>query len=417
MEDELVVEREPPEGTLFETLQAVLEPHGLAVEVGPAATLLVVRRRARVPLRIELEHPREDTVAAGDVAVEARVWGDEPVRLVEISIDGRVVARLEDPPYRTMVSLDDGAPARTFEAVAVGTQGGRAASSVTTRRLELREELDVALKQIYVTATTRGGRPVVLSREHVRIYDEGRQRPVVTFERGDLPLTAVALVDASESMRGSRLDAASRGLHAFAAAMQPLDEATVLLFADRPVRWVPFDSAPVELLAGLGEIAARGGTSLHDALYVALRTLDHRLGRKVVILLSDGADVSSVLSMQDVLWKLQRTDAQLYWIRLRTAGDRAQDTISSSWRDAATHQEESRLLQQAITESGGRIEVLQHAEEGEAAVRSILAELRGQYALGYYPEDRRFDGSWRPVEVRVGVPGVDLRYRSGYIDR
>ena len=50
-------------------------------------------------------------------------------------------------------------------------------------------------------------------------------------------------------------------------------------------------------------------------------------------------------------------------------------------------------------------------------ITGLLAELREQYVLGYYPRDLRGDGSWRPVEVHVDTPGVRLRYRNGWVDR
>lgn len=413
---EMRVRSEPPEGTLYETLRAVLEPHGLAVEVGPAATLLVVRRRERAPLRLRIEHPGTETVAAGEVPVELSVSGDEPVARVDVYVDGSLEASLERPPYRVVLSLPDRAEPRTFRAVAVGEAGGRAEDSVTTRRVELREEVEVALKQVYLTATNAAGRPAAISRDDLRLFDSGRSRPIVTFERGNLPLTAVVLADASESMQGGRLDAALRGVRAFAAALRPLDESAVLLFADRPVGMAPFHSDLRDLTRRMDRIDPTGGTSLNDALYLGLRALDGRLGRKVIVLLSDGSDVSSVLSMRDVLWKLESTDAQIYWIRLQGEGS-GDGGISTSWRDVPASREEARLLRQGIEESGGRIESLSSSGSVEDALHSIVEELRSQVAVGYYPEDRRYDGSWRSLELRVDRPGVRLRYRAGYVDR
>ena len=56
------------------------------------------------------------------------------------------------------------------------------------------------------------------------------------------------------------------------------------------------------------------------------------------------------------------------------------------------------------------------ADQLSEAFKTIVEELRGQYVLGYYPSNRRNDGSWREVRVRVRESGVDLRTRNGYID-
>ena len=50
------------------------------------------------------------------------------------------------------------------------------------------------------------------------------------------------------------------------------------------------------------------------------------------------------------------------------------------------------------------------------AFAGILAELREQYVLGYYPSEDRDDGEWHDVKVRVDRSGVAVRTREGYID-
>ncbi len=55
-------------------------------------------------------------------------------------------------------------------------------------------------------------------------------------------------------------------------------------------------------------------------------------------------------------------------------------------------------------------------EEIEPVFVEILHELRSQYALGYYPSERRGDGSWHRVKVRVQRSGVTVRTHEGYLD-
>ena len=60
---------------------------------------------------------------------------------------------------------------------------------------------------------------------------------------------------------------------------------------------------------------------------------------------------------------------------------------------------------------------LADTEAARRAFAGVLGELRAQYVLGYYPSRATRAGEWRPVEVRVGRPGVKLRYRPGYVGR
>jgi Ca-activated chloride channel family protein len=168
------------------------------------------------------------------------------------------------------------------------------------------------------------------------------------------------------------------------------------------------------LLEGVEGTTASGGTALNDHLYAALRLLDERPGRRIVVLLSDGADVTSALSATDLRWKIQRSDAAIFWLRLQRG--RAEQSFSSAWRDVRANDREIAGLEQAVAESGGRIGVVAPGVDLAPAFAAVVAELREQYVLGYYPRDLRRDGSWRALEVRA-TPGVRLRYRAGWVDR
>jgi VWFA-related protein len=196
--------------------------------------------------------------------------------------------------------------------------------------------------------------------------------------------------------------------------MRELDEASLLLFSDRLLAARPFSSDRRVLLAGLDAVTAEGGTAVNDHLYLALKMLDGQVGRGAVILLSDGVDVQSVLRMKEVLWKLRRGQALVYWIRLRDRGKHG--SISSAWRDFKANDEEMAGLEQAVLESGGRIEDLDDIAGVEPAFRGILAELREQYVLGYYPSAAPHDGRWHEVKVKLRGPGR-VRTRGGYVDQ
>ncbi len=224
-------------------------------------------------------------------------------------------------------------------------------------------------------------------------------------------------MDSSESMQGERLVAAVRGAQAFTAGMRELDEAMALLFGDRLVRATPFTHDPAVLRASLDGVSAGGGTALTDHLYNAFKILDARQGRRVVVVLSDGFDVYSALSMKDVLWKAQRSQAIVYWIQLqdRSVPGAEPGLFTSAWRDAESNRQEYGTLRRLVLESGGRIEPIDRIDQVEGAFESILAELRDQYVLGYYPTELRHDGSWRQVRVRVRGTN-DVRVREGYVD-
>lgn len=408
----MLVEHEPTSTSLHKTLVQILGPHGLEPRIGPNGSVLVVKR-GQEPFVVTIDEPRPFQSIFGDVEFSARVHTDEVIDRVEFLVDGSRVALLRQEPFRVRANVGLENTDHRFEVRAHGRWGGFGAASVDTRMVEITDQVEVALKQLFVTVHRDGNRALDLGRENFTVIDGGVRQDLVTFERGDVPITAVLLVDASESMQGGALEAALDGARAFLDRLSALDEAMVMLFSDRAIATAGFSNDKAELVDQLDGVVARGGTAINDHLYAALRLLDERRGRRVVVLISDGADVLSALRMRDVLWKIQRSDALLYWIRLDGQG---QQEFSSAWRDFEGNRAEWEGLEAAVAESGGRIEILSGIDRIDTAFAGIMNELRDQYVLGYYPTDRRRNGDWRNVRVRVADAKAKVRFRAGYID-
>jgi VWFA-related protein len=175
---------------------------------------------------------------------------------------------------------------------------------------------------------------------------------------------------------------------------------------------------PSILTLGLSGLQAQGGTALNDALYLGCKRLEGRQGRKVVILVSDGVDIESVLAMSQVMTIARQSQAVLYWLRLRRLDEALPQTeIFSAWRDGEGHRRELELLRSAVLESGGRIETLDNLEQIQAALQTLLKELREQYVLGYYPSAHKGRGTWHDLELRVRGEGLQVRTQEGYLER
>lgn len=352
----------------------------------------------------------------GPVEVVAEVTGEAGVTSVEVVVDGRALGRLSAPPYRFHVDVGQDNRSHTFRVFAKTSDGRSVVAVRETPAIKVNYEMELVLREIYVTIERDGKRVPDLPREVFRVLDDGKNQEIVTFEGGDAPITAVLLVDSSESMKGESLSAALSGAQSFAQGMRELDEAAVFLFSDRLLRATPFTSSAAEIARSLEGASAEGGTALTDHLYAAIKLLDGRQGRRVVVVLSDGLDVHSALSMKDVLWKAQRSQALVYWIRLKE-GELADGlSYSSSWRDAKSNRDELDNLTQAVENSGGRILSIGAVSESEQAFRTILNELREQYVLGYYPNKVANDGAWHEIDVDVRGFGLSVRARDGYVD-
>ncbi|MEM6454689.1 MAG: VWA domain-containing protein [Acidobacteriota bacterium] len=365
-------------------------------------------------LQVLIVRPSTLEAVFGVIEVEAEVTGPETNAALELFVDGRSRGVRARPPYVWRVDVGQENVEHRFRVVAQTESGGAAESVISTPAIKIDEALDVQLQQLYVTVTRDDARVLDLEPDSFRITDDGRQHDLVTFARGDVPLTASILIDASRSMAGARIEAALAGTRAFIDGMRGLDEAKLVLFSDQVLASTPFTGDVEVLRAPLETIGARGNTAINDHLYLALKLLDTRQGRRVVVLFTDGADLHSVLDMEDVLWFARRSQALIYWIRLDTD---AGGEFSTAWRNAAGNQAQLDALTRAVAQSGGRIARIAAVDDIEPAFRDIMLELREQYVLGYYPHDRKVDGSWRKVSVQVRGGGVEVRTRGGYVDR
>jgi VWFA-related protein len=353
----------------------------------------------------------------GEVEIRAEVTGAKASR-VEFYVDSLRVGVAEAPPWRIVVDMGQQNAEHSIEVVAYGPSGPIGSAGLRTLPLQIDDEIEVGLQQMYVVVDRGGQRANDLAREDFTILDDGVPHEIVTFERGEIPFTAVLLVDSSTSMAGSRLRTAVDGAKTFVAGMKRLDEAKMILFSDRVLLETPFTSVPSILTLGLAGVQAQGGTALNDALYLGLKRLEGRQGRKVVILVSDGVDIESVLTMAQVQAIARQSQAVLYWLRLRRMDEALPLTeLFSAWRDGEGHRRELELLRSAVLESGGRIETLDSLEQIQAGLQTLLAELREQYVLGYYPSAHKGRGAWHDLELKVRGDGLQVRTQEGYLER
>jgi Ca-activated chloride channel homolog len=365
-------------------------------------------------VNVQIISPTADQPIFGAVVVEAKVAADEPIVRVEFSLKGGPTQVIKRPPYRATIQVGEDNVAREFMVVAYGASGSSASARLETKPVRIDDEMNLRLEQLYVTVNRGNDRYLQLAENDFHVYDNNSQQTLVTFGRGDLPFSAVLLLDASESMRGPMLDQAVAGARAFIGGMKDLDETMLALFSDHLLRATPFTANQEVLRTALDKAEAKGGTAVNDFLYMALKLLDGRKGRRVVVLLSDGSDVSSALRMEEIVRKARRSQALVYWIQLE--GGNEHHSYSSAWRGHEANDKEYHGLHEVIEETGGRILPIQKSAEIEPAFRAVLQELRDQYALGFYPSVQKSDGSWHTIHVKLEDNRLRVRTATGYVD-
>ncbi|MEM8993868.1 MAG: VWA domain-containing protein [Acidobacteriota bacterium] len=374
----------------------------VALGAGPAAA-------ADDEISVLLVLPAYGEALFGEVEVEADIYApDVEIERVLFFLDGEMQAVVGQAPWKAVIDAGQENVEHVFEVLVQAVGGLTATSSVHTPRIKTDEEVAVELQQLYVAVERNKKRVLNLQRGDFTVVDNGQRQDLVTFESGEVPFTATLLVDASTSMKGDRLRIALEGVAGFVDAMRELDQAKLMLFSDRLLYESPFTSFGSVITLGLSTVEAGGGTALSDHLYLALKKLEERQGRRVIVVLSDGVDVESALSMDHVRWRANQLQPVIYWLRTNF-GEKEGDR-QSMWRSSAEHREELDGFEDAVVESGGRIETITQIEQVGDALKRILDDLRNQYVLGYYPDDK---GGRHKVDVRV-AGGAKVRARGSY---
>ena len=144
-----------------------------------------------------------------------------------------------------------------------------------------------------------------------------------------------------------------------------------------------------------------GWTALYDALGTYLDGVDQDEGRRILVMYTDGADSRSVLRLDETLTLLKASPVTVYAIGL------VQNT--GSYR-----QQLQMTMMQMVEATGGQAFFPSSMKEVEGAYEKVLAQIKGQYHLGYLSANTATDGAWRKVAIKVKRPGARVRARKGY---
>jgi VWFA-related protein len=249
-----------------------------------------------------------------------------------------------------------------------------------------------------------------LQQSDFTVIEEGMPQSLTFFRKADVRLALALVIDSSASMEGS-MTTAHDAATGFVRELDTVDVGTVIGFDSRVRVLSDFTNDKTKLEEAIRSTMPGGSTSLYNALYIALNELNKvRLGdeletlrRRVIVLLSDGEDTSSLVSFEEALEAASRSDAVVYTIGLGVGSPAARRTPGDS----------SFVLSRLAERTGGRAFFPAQARELAGVYRSIREELSNQYILAYISASQR-SGQWRRVQVRVSRPNVAVRTRQGY---
>jgi VWFA-related protein len=275
----------------------------------------------------------------------------------------------------------------------------------------------------------KGGLIPSLTKGDFQLLEDGKPETIKYFAaESDLPLTLGILIDSSGSQQRVLEMEKEVGANFLAEILRPKDMAFVISFdvdsnllqdftnSSRRLREALNSArinAPPSSCGGLpgaggGPLPCSSnpkGTVLYDTVYLAAHDqLAKEVGRKAMILLTDGEDQGSQLKINDAIEAAQKADSICYVLLIADRGFYGFGGYSGD-----------REMKKLASETGGRvIDVGNKVDKLKEAFDQIAQELRSQYNIGYTPTNAALDGSFRRVEIHTTRKDYKIQARSGY---
>ncbi len=289
--------------------------------------------------------------------------------------------------------------------------------------------VDVDLVTVSCSVTDHGGAPVRgLKREDFQIHDDGQPREVRNFwQESDLPLTVALVADVSGSQAGFIRSHREAVGQFFKQVMGSADRAMVVEVAKQSWMLADLTGSAEDLAGAVEKIGTRegkdspmigppcrndsfphtcGGTALWHGVYYTARQLKPIAGRKAIIILSDGMDTGSDISLTTGIEMAQSAGVVVYTIKYANP----MRFISLA---ATIAQAVSRGLERMARETGGLSFPNPGRKIGDV-FSQIESDLRNLYVLGFAPPADARDGQFHKLDVTIDRPELNVRARTGY---
>jgi VWFA-related protein len=288
-------------------------------------------------------------------------------------------------------------------------------------------KVDVDVVSILASVRDKRGALIPsLQKDDFTVLEDGKPQPIKYFTREtDLPLTIGLLVDVSrsqESLIGVERRAASQF---FAQVLRKKDEAFLISFGEETELLQDYTGSPRLLSEGLNQLRVSSGvggihpgpvptisqprgTVLYDAIYLAAtEKLRSEVGRKVIVVITDGVDQGSRMTRNQAIEAAQKADAVIYSIDYFDPRAYGYGPFGGGGGGESE-------LRKMSDETGGHVFKVDRSHSLEQIFRELQEEMRSQYSIGYTSLNDVKDGSYRHLEIRLANKDLKAQARKGY---
>ena len=302
------------------------------------------------------------------------------------------------------------------------------------------------LVRVYATVRDRSGRLVTdLREDEFDLRDRGTRVPLAVFSTEAQPITVAVTVDMTGWVFDGRThEVVRRALTAFIDKMEPRDRARIAWFTKSEIATGQELSADRDALKQMvyneirperahprldvtkGFIGPLAGRPLWNAIGVAMQSLAQEPGRKVVLVLANGPNTSTIAGapgLSDIKARLPMDEFMIYGVvgfEPRSADPSSYDTTRTTLREVTEmtgggyFEAPSDPRRRSRAQGIGDENPDHHLDLAFVGMLAGVAdELRQQYTLGFVPTKR--DGKVGKIEVRSKRPNTRVWARQAYV--
>jgi Ca-activated chloride channel homolog len=248
-----------------------------------------------------------------------------------------------------------------------------------------------------------------LSKTDFKIFEDGVEQTITSFQHQDIPISLGMIVDNSGSMRTKR-EAVNKSALDLVHSSNPEDESFVVNFSDEAYIDQDFTASIPKLREGLSHIDSKGGTALYDAVVASADYLTKNAKRtkQVLLVITDGEDNASSTTLEETVRRIQDLQGPVvYCIGLLYADEGGGREVHRA----------RRALEMLANETGGIAFFPKNLGQVDDVAAEVARDIREQYTIGYHSTKAANLGGFRAVHVEAKAKGygrLTVRTRTGY---
>jgi VWFA-related protein len=321
----------------------------------------------------------------------------------------------------------------------------------------LRAQFTTDVKVVNLFANVRDKKDQIvkdLTKDDFLLSEEGRTQAIRYFAaESNLPLTVGLLVDTSGSTRNVLPDERDASQRFFRQVLRPKEDRAFVIHFDFEVELLrDLTGSREDLERAIDELGTAqaqqrrggygggggypgggrggrypgggggrypggrgGGTKLFDSVFLgADEIMRKQSGRKALILLSDGEDQGSKITLSGAVEAAQRADTLVYTILFVDNEFDMRPIRMGARRGGFEIPDGRKTMRELAGQTGGRFFEVSRKMPIGRVFEIVEEDLRNQYSLGYTPDPAPAAGAYRRIKLTTRQKGLIVQTRDGY---